>query len=162
MKKYANESSGRKKKNQSPHKFQDMAKRINFYLKEESQNLDFKGYNETVIRYFRLQEHDLYEIFQVMTECNLWSNYMLDVENFIQMKKLELDVEKDRLTALLDKKIPDENVDNALKVAKYKAKEFAIFYKQVMAQKGFFEKSFWHCYRLYGKAINTMKYKTLD
>jgi hypothetical protein len=160
--KYKEGSSGRKKKNDAPLKFQDMAKKINFYLKEENLNLNFKGYTETVLRYFRLQDHDLYEIYQVMTECNLWSNYMADVENFIQVKTLELQVETDRLNACLNKKVPDEQLELEIRKSKWKAKEFSIFHKQVIAQKIFFEKSFWHCYKLYGKGINTLRYKTMD
>ncbi|PLS19719.1 hypothetical protein CVD28_04720 [Bacillus sp. M6-12] len=162
MKTYKEGSSGRKKKSQSPLRFEDMAKKINFYLKEENLNLNFKGYKEVVMRYFRLQDHDLYEIFQVMTECNLWSNYMSDVENFIQAKTLDYQMEADRLNAYFDKKVPNEELELEIKKAKWKAKEFTIFQKQVIAQKVFFEKSFWHCYKLYGKGINTMTYKTMD
>lgn len=162
MKKYKERSSGRKKKSHTPLSFQDMAKRINFYLKEENLNLDFRGYSKTIMRYFRLQDHDLYEAYQLMVECNLWSNYMSDVENFVQLKLLELQAETDRLSADFNKKIPDEILEQSIKASKQKTKDFAIFHKQLIAQKALFEKGFWHCYKLYGKDINTLKYKISD
>lgn len=162
MKHYNRGRSGRKKQSHFPIKFQDMAKRINVYLKEEDENLDFKGYSDTVIRFFRLEDHDMYEVYDVMTECNLWSNYLLDVQNFIQLKKLTLDLEVDRLNAFVEKKVPNNDLQREIQEARSRAKEFSVFYKQVIAQQKFFERSFWHCYRLYGKAVNAMTYKTID
>lgn len=162
MKHYQKEKSGRKKQSHAPLKFQDMAKRINAYLKEEDENLDFKGYTETVVRFFRIEDYDMYEIYDVMTECNLWSNYLLDVQNYIQLKKLSLDLEVDRLNAFVEKKIPNNDLQREIQETKNKTKEFLVFYKQLVAQQKFFERSFWHCYRLYGKAVNTMTYKTID
>lgn len=162
MKHYNRGRSGRKKQSHSPLKFQDMAKRINVYLKEENENLDFKGYSDTVIRFFRLEDHDMYEAYEVMTECNLWSNYLLDVQNFIQLKKMMLELEVDRLNAYVEKKVPNNDLQRQIQDMKNRTKEFSVFYKQIIAQQKFFERSFWHCYRLYGKAVNTMIYKTID
>ncbi|WCK57717.1 hypothetical protein PP175_27150 (plasmid) [Aneurinibacillus sp. Ricciae_BoGa-3] len=162
MKNYTEHSSGRKKKDNNLVKFPDMAKRINQYLKEEDLRLDFTGYMHTIHRYFSMQEQDLYEVYHLMTECNLWSHYLSEVENFIQQKLLSIQMEVDRLDAYFDKKTPNESLDKAIEATTAKAKDFAVFHKQLMAQRILFEKGYWHCFKVYGKGINTLTYKSLD
>jgi len=155
------ETSNRKKK-YSRVEFQEMEKLINLYLQDEGFSLNFNGYSEIRLKYFRLQDTDLYETYQLMIECNLWSNYMIDVENIVQFYWLDTIVEKERLEGLFDKKAPDEQLEKDIKFLKKKVKDFAIFHKQIIAQKVFFEKAFWHCYKVYGKATNTLLYKTFN
>jgi MarR-like DNA-binding transcriptional regulator SgrR of sgrS sRNA len=161
MNQYKERSSGRRKKQNSSFTFQELAKRINFYLRQEGIRLTFQGYTDTVSRYSQLQEHDLYEVYQLMTQCNLWSNYLSEIENLIQLKSLEAQVELDRLKAYYKKKTKNESLEQAIKKAKTKAKEFHLFYHQLIAQKTFFENAFWHCLKIYEQGTNTLHYKTL-
>lgn len=162
MAKYNKYSSGRKKKAYKALDFPDMAKRINAYLKEEGLNLSFQGYKNTILSYLRLQEHDLYTIYQLMTECNLWSNYFSEVENFIQIKYLEYETETDRLLAFFNKKFPEESLEEAIKQNQYKTRDFKVFYNQLVSQRKLFEKAYWHCYKLYGKGNHTLNYKSIN
>lgn len=161
MNRYNERSSGRRKNQNSSLRFRDLAKKINFYLKPEGISLTFQGYTDTVSRYAQLQEHDLYEVYQLMTECNLWSNYLSEVENLIQLKLLEAQLELDRLKAYQKKKTKNEALEQAIKKAKTKTKEFQLFYRQLITQKTFFEKAFQHCLTTYEKGIAALHYKTI-
>lgn len=154
-------SESRKKKNTNPTNFQQLATIVNTYLKEEGIQLNFSGYSKTLQRYFRVQDYDLVEIYHIMNDCNLWTNYLSEVANLIQYKFLEYKVETDRLCAFVQKKAIDYDLEQTIKANKDKTKAFEIFYQQLIAQKTFFEKAFWHCYQLYQQGIQSIQFRQI-
>lgn len=142
-------------------RFQTMARRINVYLDKEGSPLSFEGYTETVRNYFRLQDIDLYETFMLITECNLWSNYMSEVENIIQFHKDRVELETNQLEAKISKKSPENELDVLHAQKKKELQDFKLFYKQVQVQKKFFIQAHLHCKRLYAKNFHALLYKDL-
>ena len=143
-------------------KFQDLAKAINHYLNEDKVVLTFQGYRETLLKYFRLADNNLLDSFELMTECNLWSNYVIDVEGIVQAKYLSLILEIDSLKALIDKQRLNEDLEKQIAVLIKKSKDFNLFLKLLNGQKRFFERAFYHCVKVYSRGINTLRYKNLD
>ncbi|MDF2879471.1 MAG: hypothetical protein K0R54_28 [Clostridiaceae bacterium] len=146
----------------NPKKFQDMAKLINHYLKDENITLTFQGYNDTISSYFKINDNDLYEAFNLAVECNLWNNYFADIEGIIQVYTFDIELSLDKIKAQYDKNTNNDILDNEIKLLTKKLKDFKIFLKQVGAQKNFFDKAHFHCNKLYLKGNNTLAYKKLD
>lgn len=150
------------KKNNNHMKFQDMAKKINTYLVIEKISLNFDGYNETVARYFRLDDSDISEAYSLMTECNLWNNYFADIEGIVKYYTLSSQISLDKFNATYNKKLENEVLDRRFDILSKRYKDFKVFSKQIMAQKVFFENAFWHCYKIYAKSVKTyMNYNNL-
>lgn len=141
-------------------KFQPLAKRINHYLKDDNIDLSFLGYTDTLNRYFRLSDNDIIEAFELMTETNLWSQYFSDLEGIIQIKFSEIEIKRDMLKAMQDKKNPDEKLDKKIKELSQKHRYFKIFIKQINTQKKFFDKAFYHCLKVYNSGMNSLNYKS--
>lgn len=143
-------------------RFQDLAKVISHYLEDDGLSLTFQGYNDTVSHYFKLDDNNLPDAFLLMTQCNLWSNYLADVEGIIQAKTLDLITQIDGMEALEDKKKPDDNLESSIEYLTRVHKQFTLFYKQVANHRNFFERAYLHCFKVYSRGINTLRYKCLD
>lgn len=141
-------------------KFEPLAKRINKHLQEDGIPLNFKGYKETVSRYFSTQDNQLVEVFELMAECNLWGQYFSDLEGIIQNKQLDIELNLDVLKATLNK--DDEQMKFKINELSLKLKDFKAFLSQIYIQKSFFSNAFYHCIKTYTKGINALSYKILD
>lgn len=142
-------------------RFRELAKIINHYLKEEGLSLSFEGYTDTVSKYLRLNDSDLSEAFELVMECNLWSNYFVEVEGIIQLKMLEYITELDRLKSMFYKKIENKELDEQIEKITKRSKQFSLFYKHVGSQKGFFEKAHRHCYQIYNSGVNVLNFRSI-
>ena len=143
-------------------RFQDLAKLINHYLKDEGITLTFKGYNETLRDYFRMDDNNTPVAFELMTHCNLWANYFGDIEGVIQSKALELQLNIDQLKAQEDKKNPEEERLTTITELTKKHKDLVLFLKYLKNQRKFFDKAHLHCYRVYAQIVNTLRFKSLN
>lgn len=141
-------------------KFESLAKRINKHLQEEGIPLNFKGYKETVSRYFAMQDNHLVEVFGLMAECNLWSQYFSDLEGIVQKKQLDIELSIDVLKATLNKN--DEQTTFKMNNLLLQLKDFKAFLSKIYAQQTFFNTAFYHCVKIYSKGVNTLSYKILD
>ncbi|MBP1308732.1 DNA-binding NtrC family response regulator [Paenibacillus sp. 1182] len=141
-----------RRKNDSGMSFEHLAKVIHSYLLEQGWELNFRGFREVLRRYFRLQDHDIVEIHELMIECNLWFNYFSEVQSFIDLKKEEWSLEADWLIAQEKMAEPSEALEDRIQNAKLRAKQFGIFSNQLESQKKFFSKASGHCQSLYKNA----------
>lgn len=143
----------------SPLRFHEMATIINRYLVEDQQGilLNFEGYKDMLSRYLRLQEQDQSEVFAVITEANLWSEYFSQLIGLIYYRWLHAKMEVDYMTAMIDKKNPNEERQNLLARLTKKEKDLGLFYQQLLAQQKFCEKAFWHGYQLMGSIYRSFR-----
>lgn len=141
-------------------KFELLAKRINKHFKDDNIPLNFTGYKDTVSRYFAMQDNHLAGVFELIAECNLWSQYFSDLEGIIQNKQLDIELNLDVLKATLNK--DDEQMKFKINELSLKLKDFKAFLSQIYIQKSFFSNAFYHCIKTYTKGINALSYKILD
>lgn len=142
--------------------FQNVAKKINTYLKEDNIFLSFEGYKETISEYLSLQENDIETAYKLMIESNLWNNYLCEVEGMVQVKMLNSQLEVDILKADKISRVKNEELEAKIKTANNKHYSLKLFYKQVKGQRKFFIKAYYHCLGVYNSSKNTLTYKSLD
>lgn len=145
----------RKKKHEAMN-FEQLSKFIHKYLQEEGWALNFRGFRDVLQRYFRLQDHDIVEIHELMIDCNLWHNYFAEIQSFIDLKMEEYSLEADWYFAHEVKAEPSEQLENQIQRAKERMKHFSMFSKHVESQKKFFWKASEHCYYLYKRSVTAM------
>lgn len=143
---------GRRKKYES-FSFEDLAKIIHGYLKEEGLSLNLSGYREVLKRYFHMHDNNLSEIYSLMIDCNLWSNYFAELESFLSLKKEEWMLKIDWLYAHENMAKPSEALENRIQDAKQHVRHYDMFIKHCHAQMNFFKKASEHCYNLYFKGL---------
>ena len=131
--------------------FEVLARFIHEYLKEEGLSLNFKGFKDTQKAYARLNDNHISEVYDVLNDCHMWSNYLQEVSHFISLKIEDIQLEVDNLSAQHDKKNPRFDLLDELDKAKEKLKHFKLFAKELKSQRQFFVKASESCYRLYKK-----------
>lgn len=136
-------------------KFKDMVNKINKYLAIEKIYINLQGYDDIITKYFRLGDNDINEAYELMTECNVWNNYFSEIEGIIQYYTLASQLSFDIFNATYNKMLCDNELDRKYMLLDKRYKDFKLFSKQVAAQKKFFEKAFWHCYKIYAKSVKT-------
>lgn len=136
--------------------FEVIAKTIHTYLREQGLGLNFKGMNETISHYRRLADNHLADVFEVMTDCQLWNHYFIEVEGFIEYMKEYWLLEVDKLKAYEERANPDSNLEECIKHAEERAKHFKLFANQVKGKRQFFEKAYYHCMEMYKKGSRSM------
>lgn len=133
--------------------FQSTAKIVNRYLRTESENLSlsFKGYNDLLIKHFSLQDNNFEDIYFLTREFNFWTNYISEMQNVIQYKRLQYLDEMEILKGDLDKYVLNTELDDKINGMKIKIRYFSIFSKQLEAQKNFFNKAYFYYLKSYSK-----------
>ena len=143
-------------------KFEPLAKRINRHLKRDGIVLNFLGYRDTILEYFRIIDNHLGEVFDMTIECNLWFQYFSDLEGLIQYKKLDLDLDLDILKASHDGKTPNNEAEPKIEELRLKILDFTAFLAQIEVQKHFFSRAAYQCAKLYDRGTNTMRYRSVN
>ena len=103
--------------NKDLYNFQTTAKIVNKYFKIEAENelsLSFKGYGETVNKYFSLQDNNFGDIYSLIGECNFWENYISEISNIVQYKYMQYVDELEVLKSDFDRYIPDFELDDKI------------------------------------------------
>jgi len=137
-------------------RFEIVAKAVNQHLKEDGVVLNFKGYRETVIAYSRMADNHVGEVFDLMIDCLLWSNYMHEVRSFIEWKKEEAQLRLDYHLALEDKKNPSAQLESTIQSWKQKIREYKLLEKHLISQYKFFVKAHDQCKSAYHKGIKVL------
>lgn len=142
--------------------FQDVAKKVNTYLKEDNISLTFQGYRETIRDYLSLQDNDIDTAYNLIIDCNLWGNYLNEIEGIIQAKMLNSQLYIDILKADQIKKVENPELNEKIKKENSKYLAFKLFYKQLKAQQRFLLKAYYHCMRVYNSSSNKLTYKIVE
>lgn len=142
--------------------FQNVAKKVNSYLKEDNLSLTFEGYKETIKDYLSLQDTDIDTAYNLIVDCTLWSNYLSEVKSIIQVKMLQAQLNLDILKAQEEKKVEDEDLKEKIKQANSKCITFKLFYKQLKAQQKFLTKAYYHCMKVYYSSSSKLTYKMIE
>lgn len=137
-------------------RFEVVAKAVNSHLKEEGYCLNFKGYRETLLSYQRLSDNHIREVYDLMSDCLLWSNYMHEVRSFISWKKEEALLNADYYTALEDRKNPSAELESIIQFWKGRSRDYKLFEKHLLAQYKFFIKAYEQCKSAYNKSVKTL------
>lgn len=145
----------KRKKKYEGMSFEALAKIIHGYMKEDGLGLDFRGFRDVLQRYFRLQEYELADIHELMIDCNLWYNYLSDIQSFVEFKKEEWLLESEWLFAHEVMAEPSESLENQIQRAKERSKHYGMFSKQVESQIKFFLKASGHCQSLYKRGVQS-------
>lgn len=131
--------------------FEELAKIVHQYLKEDGWRLNFKGYKETIRRYFDMVDNHLLDVYDLAVECHLWAHYFGELEGFIAWKKEEWLLETERLKAFENIANPDPVLDRYIQMAQERFSHFRLFEKHIKTQRQFFEKAYFHCLEEYMK-----------
>lgn len=134
--------------------FTDLAKIIHAYLKEEGLSLNFSGYREILKRYFQIEDNNISEIYKLIIDCNLWSNYFAELESFMSFKKEQYILQAELLYAYKNPAKTSKCIEVKIQDNKKRIKHFDMFTKHCRAQKNFFKKASEHCNKLYFKGLN--------
>lgn len=137
-------------------RFEIVAQAVNHYLKEDGIVLNFKGYRETVIAYSRMSDNHIGELFDLMIDCLLWSNYMFEVRSFIEWKKEEAILKQDYYLAMEDKKNPSAELEAIIQSWKQKVRDYKLLEKHLISQYKFFSKAHDQCKTAYLKGIKQL------
>lgn len=132
-------------------RFEVIAQAINFYLRQEDLSLNFDGYRETIRSYQRVADNHLAEVYDLMVECLLWSNYMYEVRSFIEYKKEEALLKQDYYLALEERANPSQDLEKEIQEWKQRVKNYKLFEKHLIAQYKFFIKAYEQCKTAYRK-----------
>lgn len=135
--------------------FEDLAREANKFLMQDGIPLNFSGYKDSMIRYFSIIEHDIVDIFENLTNCNLWSNYFSETEAVLNCSLERYSLSVDYYLAIEDKNNPSTELEDLLQEEKRKLQIIKQLKKQVRNQKRFFEKAANHCLFLYKKATKS-------
>lgn len=139
--------------------FEQVARKSNKYLKRYNISLNFRNYKETIMRYYRLQDNDVYEAFELSKECNLWSNYMSDTSNLVQVIMLDMEISIDYLNSYLIKDVPIKELNDKIEERVNEYKDVKKLYKYLVAQQKFFIGAFFHSHKTYLKGVSALEYK---
>jgi len=137
-------------------RFEVVAKSVNEYLKEDGVSLNFKGYRETLLSYQRLADHHIGEVYDLMIECVLWSNYMHEIRSFILWKRDEALLKEDYYLALEDRRNPSAELETQIQKWKGRAKDYKLLEKHLIAQYKFFIKASEQCRSAYNKSVKSL------
>lgn len=137
-------------------RFEIVAKAVNQHLKEDGIVLNFKGYRETVITYSRMADNHIGELFDLMIECLLWSNYMHEVRSFIEWKKEEAVLKQDYYLAVEERANPSAELEAIIQSWKQKIRDYKLFEKHLISQYKFFIKAHDQCKIAYHKGIKQL------
>ncbi|WCF11381.1 hypothetical protein NDS46_30960 (plasmid) [Paenibacillus thiaminolyticus] len=147
----------KRKKKYEGMSFEKLAHIINGYLLEEGLILNLTGYRNILQRYFRVQDNHLSDIYEVMIDCNLWFNYLADIQSLVSLKKEEWTLEAEYLYATEILAAPSESLENRIQAAKERAKHYSIFEKHIESQKKFFMKASHACQVLFQNGLASMR-----
>lgn len=87
-------------------KFEDVAKLANYYLKKNGINLNFLGYKDFLKKYFSVSESDVESIHELIKESMMWSNYLSELNNLINVYYSNESINhENNLNKLLNKEI---------------------------------------------------------
>lgn len=136
------------------HSFQQIAKKLNPILKDSGIPLNFRGYSDTIKDYFQMDDGNLVKVFSMMTDCNLWNNYISDITALIKMESMNISVSLDRIKAFECKEEPNMNISENISQCERVIKDFKILIKQLESKSYFFENAYWHCYKIYSKSFS--------
>lgn len=143
-------------------KFIGLCKEINMHLKDEELSLNFLGYTETLLDYINVTNTDLDGLKALILDTNLWSDYMGELEGFIELRMLRFENKMLYLEGFTVKNIPNPDLEKEITLNKRKYLLFKLFLKHLYNQKRLFEKAHKICLKLYNEALNNYKYKYND
>lgn len=140
-------------------KFNELAKGINLYLKEENLNLDLGGYTVTIQSYLKVNDNDLFSLSELIKDLNLWANFIGELEAFIQYIYLRLDNKLKYLNGFFYMNIKDKDLLQQINDTKIKVDHFKLFSEHLKTQKNMFITAHINCLKAYDEAMKTLIYR---
>ncbi|MFF2531544.1 hypothetical protein ACFVS2_21790 [Brevibacillus sp. NPDC058079] len=138
--------------------FQLLAHWASEYVKKDGIQLNFKGYEETLVAYSNLNETDLQKAWNLAKELNTWAEYFSSIANLIQKLYLDAEAEKNEVKSLAsieadDKKVANgdrlSNKDPKVVNARKKRNTLKSFHEELEAKVKFLERAHYHCKATY-------------
>lgn len=144
--------------------FQVLARWAGDYVKKDGIQLNFKGYQETLLEYANLSEHELDKAWRLAKELNTWAEYFSSVANLIQKMYLDSEAEKNEVKSMAsfaadDKKVANgdrlSNKDPKVVDARKKRNTLKSFHEELEAKVKFLERAHYHCKATYDAHAKT-------
>ena len=140
-------------------KFNELAKGINVYLKEENLNLNLGGYTATIQSYLKVNDNDFLSLNKLIKELNLWSDFIGDLEAFIQFKYLKLDNKLQYLNGFFNMNIREKKLLQQINDTQQRVHHFKLFADHLKTQKKMFISAYRNCLKAYDEALKTLNYR---
>lgn len=140
-------------------KFNELAKGINVYLKEKNLNLNLGGYTATIQSYLKVNDNDLLSLSELIKDLNLWSNFIGDLEAFIQFQYLKLDNKLQYLNGFFNMNIRDKELLQQINDTQQRVRHFKLFGEHLKTQKKMFITAYMNCLKAYDEAVKTLNYR---
>ncbi|WPS85451.1 hypothetical protein SMD22_02130 (plasmid) [Brevibacillus halotolerans] len=142
--------------------FQLLARWSSNYLKNDGIQLNFKGYEETLLEYANLNENEINKAWKLAKELNTWAEYFSSIANLIQKLYLDAETEKNEVKSLAsyqadDKKVANgdrlSNKDEKVVTVRKKRNTLKAFHEELEAKVKFLERAHYHCKATYDAQV---------
>ena len=142
--------------------FELLVRHAHAYLKEDGIVLNFAGYNETIVQYAKLQEHETDKAWELAKDLNAWSEYFSSVSNMLQKTFLDAETDKNSTEAIASFQADNEKVANGNRLsdkderviyARKKRNALKALYEELDAKVKFLERAHYHCKSTYEIAM---------
>jgi hypothetical protein len=144
--------------------FELLARWASEHVKKDGIQLNFKGYEETLLDYANLSENQLEHAWKLAKELNTWAEYFSSIANLIQKLYLDAETEKHEVKSLAsfeadDKKVANgdrlSNKDSKVVNARKKRNTLKSFHEELESKVKFLERAHYHCKATYDSQVKS-------